>query len=920
MPNAAIATGLVDVVENPNEMPALLAEYSTHAKNFFDTHSGPAIETEHDIYSPIFVMVNEAYDVDFQYYKPATIGRRIERRMALQRMQTVDRYIDFLRVDENELDYLYRDLLIGVTEFFRDRDIWDYLEKQIIPGICEKCSSDEELRFWIPGCATGEEAYSYAILVHEWLTNNHRPLNIRIFATDLHKGSLAIAGSGIYPEVALSNISKERIIRYFTKQESGNYLVNPEIRRMVVFASQNVLKDPPFTKLDLLSCRNLLIYFRGEAQAKALSLFHFALKAKGTLILGPSESLGDIEDEFEEHHRRFKVYSKRRDIKLSNQMAMSQRGVSIDSNTTGLRPIYSDPSTGGRDINLIRAYDSLLEAYAPPSILVRGNGILAHTFGAASDYMRPPSGIASLNLLDIIHSDLRTPIATGFQRVNKEPSPITYGGIKVTLNEDDVRVVRLTISPLSRHRPSDYLLINFEEITKIESRTPTIVDTKDESEPSSYEETDIDEVTRDHVVQLEQQLRYTKENLQATVEELETSNEELQATNEELMASNEELQSTNEELHSVNEELYTVNREHEEKIGELTQMTDDMDNLLASTEIGTIFLDQSLRIRKFTPAAARQFSLLDQDVGRPISHLNRNIEFDNFQNELQTVLNDSTAKTFEVRNTDKHWFLMGLHPYRSENKKTTGVVITFVEITPLRRASSLIERRNQDLQAFAYAISHDLNEPARLIMNFSELLVRAIENNDTNADTNQYMEQIQQASDRLRGMLDGTLEFSRVYTQTNELEPNKLSAIVDDAIEHLAEKIRRLDARVQYNDLPIINCDRRQITRLFSELIDNALQFSDSKVRPEISISHRSMPKKIYIYVSDNGIGVPKPFHDSIFNIFTRAHSHVQSSNNRGVGLSVVKRILERHEGKIHYESNEPVGSRFVMEINIDSD
>ncbi len=896
MPNSTINTGLVDVIVNPNEMPDMLFEYTKHSDTFFESRFMSNPDTEHDIYSAIFGKLKDAYGVDFQFYKPSTIGRRIERRMTLHRSNTVEEYIELLANEKsNELELLYRDLLIGVTQFFRDEEIWQYCEKSIIPSICERVSNDNELRFWVPGCATGEEAYSLAILVHEWLTANGKPQNVRIFATDLHKGSLSVAGKGVYPQSALASMSEERRSRYFSQVDDDYYEVAKDIRSMVVFAYHNILKDPPFTKLDFVSCRNLLIYLLPEAQKRVLGLFHFAMRLNGVLMLGPSESLGEIKTEFEELNRRFKIYIKKRDIKLPFNFKgfSSSKSPETSGGIPLKQPMLRRGAVGGRDINLIRAYDVLLQEYVPPSLLIENNGSLAHTFGTATEYLRPPTGASSLNILDLIHPDLRTAVSTAMQRTNHEPKPISYGGLKVNISQDEVRIVRITIRPLSEYKPSDYLLINIEDT---EASAP--VRTAPSDDVVIHTETEAQEsISSEHIRQLEQELGYTKENLQATVEELETSNEELQATNEELMASNEELQSTNEELHSVNEELYTVNREYEEKITELTQLTDDMDNLLASTDIGTIFLDANLKIRKFTPAAARQFSLLTQDIGRPITHLNRNIDFDNFETELEKVLETDMAKSFEVKNNDNHWFLMSLNPYRNDKNVTTGVVITFVQITLLIEASKEITKRNQDLQSYAYAISHDLSEPVRVMQNFSELLIEDL-GKQKDEVIQSHITEIRSASSRLKQMLDGTLQFSRVMTQGERFKEASLMDCLEDAKNILKTEIKDSDTVILCDQLPPIQCDHFQISRVFKELIDNSIKYHRHGISPEIIIACEKNESECILTLSNNGHQIQEHLHDKIFQIFFSEQVN-NSEKGVGIGLSVAKRIIERHNGSI---------------------
>ena len=378
---------------------------------------------------------------------------------------------------------------------------------------------------------------------------------------------------------------------------------------------------------------------------------------------------------------------------------------------------------GGRDVAMLRAYDTILNKYAPTSILVDSFGQLAHTFNQGSEYLRTADGVATLEVLELIHTDLRMAVSTGLQRARREPSSVRYGGIRVRIDDDDVRVVRVTVEALDERSPADFYLVTFEEA----HRTLRAADVANVSEITNVKQLetlpfDSDGAFSDHVSNLEQELRYTKEYLQATNEELETSNEELQATNEELMASNEELQSTNEELQSVNEELYSVNKEYELKIEELTVMTDDMNNLLVSTDIGTVFLDEELCIRRFTPAVARQFNLMHHDIGRPIAHINANFSFPGLIRELKEVLETGDQREYDVQDEADNWFLMSILPYRRKTGSIDGVLLSFVDITNVRRTAAKLARAGQEMQGFSYAVSHDLLTPLRDITSYAELL------------------------------------------------------------------------------------------------------------------------------------------------------------------------------------------------------
>jgi len=531
------------------------------------------------------------------------VTRRIERRLLLNQSLDLDEYAQRLSADAGELNALYKDLLIGVTKFFRDHEAFARLEREVLPHVVEQVPPDEELRIWVAGCGTGEEAYSLAILLDEQLPAARRRDNIKIFATDVHRASLEFASAGLYDEASLSEVTPARLQRYFVRRGKA-FQVSPELRRMIVFAPHNLIKDAPFTKLNLISCRNLLIYLQPIAQKKVLSLFHFALKTGGVLFLGPSESPGELTEEFDPLDYQWKLYRKRRDTHLPADVRLP-----LSSGYSGLRSPsarlgYPEPQTA--DASLIRVYDALLDSHMPPSLLVNGQRQLVHTFAGAGKYLDVHDGRHTADVLELIHPDLRTPLAGALQRAAKLKSPVAYKDVRVT-TADGPRRLKVSVAPVTpKGFDAGHLLISLEPLDDGESPSPP------------ERELDYGEASREQLRSLEDELRYTKENLQATIEELETSNEELQATNEELVASNEELQSTNEELHSVNEELYTVNAEYQRKIAELTELTGDMDNLLFSTDVGVLFLDGELCIRKFTPKIGEFFDLLPQDIGRRV--------------------------------------------------------------------------------------------------------------------------------------------------------------------------------------------------------------------------------------------------------------------------------------------------------------
>ncbi|WP_243311298.1 chemotaxis protein CheB [Fundidesulfovibrio agrisoli] len=663
MPGSAIATGVVHQVLNPEAMPGAILAHArqTPAKEI------PKPQTvDEGEYSEVFQLLNKGYGIDFAYYKPATVSRRIQRRMSMGGFEHVKQYAEHLENDREALSLMYKDLLIGVTQFFRTPGAFDHLEQVVIPTILDKADPDLGVRVWVAGCATGEEAYSVAMLFQERSAMMENPPNVKIFATDVHRESLAIASSGTYTEESMNNVSHSRRERFFRTVHT-HYQVTQDLRQMIVFTQHDVVNSPPFTKIDLIVCRNLLIYLQPAVQRKVLAMFHFALKPKGTLFLGPSETLGDMEDEFDSVDRHWRIFAKRREARLTN-FARRPDGLALSARQIVLPQL---PRQMGGDKWLLGVYDQLLEKRMPPGFLLSQRNEIIHTFGNASRFLQH-RGRTSLDILDLVQGDLRIALSTAIQKALRDKAPVAYGRVQA-LAGDAEESVSLFVEPVTgKHDDETYLHVVLEPV-KAAEKLPKAADF------------DIDEGSREHLEMVENELRFTKENLQATIEELETSNEELQASNEELVASNEELQSTNEELHSVNQELYTVNSEYENKINELLQLSRDMDNLLKSTEIGTIFLDRELQIRKFTPSATVSFNLMPQDIGRPIQHISSNIVGDDeMLFNARKVLESGVPSQKEVRTADGVWLLKRILPYRTESGGVDGVLITFVDITRLK--------------------------------------------------------------------------------------------------------------------------------------------------------------------------------------------------------------------------------------------
>jgi two-component system, chemotaxis family, CheB/CheR fusion protein len=666
MPLSAVRTGTVDEVLAPEEIALAIAALARPP----DPEEAAAPSVEDRGVDAIMRLLRDEYGIDFSHYKGSTVTRRIERRLSLNRTLDIETYVAQLRSDPRELNQLYEDLLIGVTSFFRDDAAFQVLAQRVIPEIVDRTDPREPIRVWVPGCATGQEAYSIAMLLHEQLTARRRPVNVKILATDVHKRSLEVASAGIYLEPQLTGVSSERLDRFFTLKPEG-YQIAQALRESIVFAPHNLIRDAPFTKLDLITCRNLLIYFQPHAQKTVLTLFHFCLKPGGYMFLGSSESPGGLLDEFDTLDEHSKIYRKRRDIALPRDLKLPlprstavRHAMPTASRATGVHPA------------LLGLYDRLLDKFMPPSFLVDRDGQLVDSFGGVASLLSVKSRRPSQSLVDMVGDELRTVVSGALHRVNRDQSRVRYEG--VALPGRDGRWALLA-EPIAAGPNGDaHILISLIETP--DSSTADGVEGQDAREGAG--DALSTRVSRDHLHALEDELAHTKESLQAALEEHETTNEELQATNEELIASNEELQSTNEELHSVNEELYTVNAEYQKRNADLSELNDDIEHLLNGTDVATMFLDRELRIRKFTPRIADIFEVIPQDIGRPIRTFAHTLHHETLMADVERVLHDGV--TVEAETTDAHGrcYFLRILPYRARTRIAEGSVVPSLVVRP----------------------------------------------------------------------------------------------------------------------------------------------------------------------------------------------------------------------------------------------
>jgi two-component system, chemotaxis family, CheB/CheR fusion protein len=1016
MPSSAQSTGLADEILAPEAIGALLhrlatqPEVSRRERIEQDTRKTDALRGM----EAIFQLFRTAHDIDFSIYKDTTVLRRIHRRVAMVGATSVDEYACQILREPAEMDGLYGDLLIGVTQFFRDPQTFELLSQSVFPELVRAQGADKPIRAWVAGCATGEEAYSIAIAFHEAFDKVGKPFWLKLFATDVHKSSLEHAGRGVYGKNFLKGLTSERVDKYFELRD-GSYQINQEIRKSIVFAPHNVLNDAPFTDLDFVSCRNMLIYFQPVAQRRSLSMFHYALNQGGILLLGGSESPGELSVEFETVHERERIYRKLRAVRLPNEFRSPLNRQSASSlHALSVRRQATTSGSGERQA----LQDQLLNRFMLPSLLIDENRALIDTFGGAEKLLRFPSRQPSLDVLDLVDKSLRTTLAGAIQRAFKDNTAVRFSNVQL-ISDDLAQSFNLTITPLTRPNCSGkHYVIAFEQLAPREPRPNS---RPEQSAGRVVEASGELAASRIHIRQLEEDLRYSRENLQATIEELETSNEELQATNEELIASNEELQSTNEELHSVNEELYTVNAEHQRKIGELAELNQDMHHLLENTDVATVFLDRDLRVRRFTTRVTTLFDLVEHDIGRPIQSFLPKCKIDDLYGKLKEVLKNDQAFEQETHTLDGTCYLLRLLPYRTQGA-LNGVVLMLVDVSSLeflrdrlRWMSAIVESTDdaiigQDLQgritswnagaerlygysaqeaigqstlmlipserrqevdnyrmtiergerqlatdtlrihkdgrpihvsltvspvrdsmnrtigiskiardisqryrmeeeirlqirqreAFLATLSHELRNPLGAALNASRIVRDSRADQATRSEAAEIIErQISIARTLLVDLLDvsriaqGKIDLKRTVLDLRDLVHLVRETTQSEIVRHQQELIFHLPEQPMW-----VSGDRTRLLQIQVNLIHNAAKYSPLGSRIEVRFERDE--DCVLVSVADQGIGIPGDQLTRIFDPFVQiGESQNQSEGGLGVGLTLVRTLVELHGGRV---------------------
>ncbi|MCA1950568.1 MAG: PAS domain-containing protein [Treponema sp.] len=676
MPRSCIATGLVDYILPPAKMPEALVNYIKHPLVREKKSLEGDLQDNLDTLTKIILILRNFGGIDFSFYKDTTILRRLERRLSINRHQTLEEYLEFLKDSDKEKETLQRELLIGVTRFFRDVEAFEALRTKVFPSWKGKTS----IRIWSAGCSTGEEVYSLAILLIEYMEQQGLSMDIKIFATDVDRNSIEYAGKGFYPDSVVADLEPTLLTKYFIRKDNG-YQINDSIRKMIVFATHNLLKDSPFSRIDLIVCRNLFIYIRPEIQTKLLSMFYYSLNTDGYLFLGTSETLGEMSEAFEYIDTKWKIFRIKSNYKeqYGKIVPLLKSGLIEQPNTFPTKVIAEE------GIRIEKILDRTLSLFLPPSVIVDQSFNIIHTINDINPYIKIKPGRFSQNLFDNIPADMSLFVSSLLRKLKHENESIATETI-FDLKGFEEKQILLTGKKIETER-TNYYIISFSENAKTIPAPKAVL-------PEAHSQKEY----RDRVSELEKELQFTKESLQATVEELETSNEELQSSNEELIASNEELQSTNEELQSVNEELYTVNTEYQVKIEELTRLNNDINNLLKNTEIGAIYLDRNLCIRKITPVISKLTPLMASDLGRPIYHLSLGPGLENLFQDIQDVVDSLQPRDREIELEGSGTYLVRIRPYRTDYNAVDGVLIIFVDISDLKKQHKLTQTLSQRLE------------------------------------------------------------------------------------------------------------------------------------------------------------------------------------------------------------------------------
>jgi two-component system CheB/CheR fusion protein len=905
MPRSAIMTGGVDFVLPVTDIPSRLLEYDRRMAGARARNSAVPRDVMQDVLLNIIDLLRTKTAYDFRLYKPGTLQRRVERRMAMAAVEADDmaQYLDILRGDSGELDLLAKDLLINVTSFFRDPKVFDLLAEKVVPDLVRKHAPDQPLRVWIAGCSTGEETYSLAMLFREEIAAAKLNIKLQVFASDVDPDAVARAREGLYPKTIEAEVSPARLERFFSKDDHG-YRVLPELRTAVVFTVQDVLADPPFSRLDLISCRNLLIYLRLEAQAKVLSLFHFALREGGVLLLGNSETVGDAEARFEVISKPERIYRHVGRSQPGEIGSLMGSGEGLRARARGVQGQAPSRQTAAADV----CRRLVTETYAPAAVLINRKYECLYSLGPTDRFLRLAPGQPTNDLLAMARDSLRTRLRSTIQQAIQTNARVVVPGGR--MGHDGGKIsFSIDVQPVLSEG-EELLLVCFVEAPKDKQNGDGFAAPQDTS----------------RIAQLEQELEDTRTELQGAIRNLEDAIEEQKAANEEALSVNEEFQSTNEELltskeelQSLNEELTALNSQLQETLDRQRTTSNDLQNVLYSTNVATIFLDLNFNIRFFTPAVTSLFNLISGDVGRPLANFTSLVSDSTLLTDARTVLQALEPIECEIQAQSGAWYVRRILPYRTQDNGVEGVVITFADVTARRLASDALgaakrqaEQASVAKSRFLAAASHDLRQPLQTLSLLQGLLERTVEGERAEKLVARFGKTLGAMSGMLNTLLDvNQIEAGVVHTEA-------VSFPINDLLERLRDEFTD---QAQSNGLALrvvpcgaaIDSDPRLLEQMISNLLSNALKYTR---QGKVLLGCRRHGETLSIEVWDTGIGIPEAELRAIFEEYHQLDNAARERNRGlGLGLAIVQRLGDLLGHRISVRSRPGKGSVFAIAV-----
>ena len=926
MPRNAIATGFVDLIQNPDSIAREMVHLSASMLN----PTSRLQLTDEDLMSQVFNVLKSVTNINYTYYKQTTILRRIERRLVITHNRNLREYVTYLTNNPEEARLLAKEVLIGVTSFFRDADYFDILKEQVIRPLVLETPRSTQIRVWVAGCSTGEEAYSIAILFREIMEETNLARDIKIFATDLDSDSIAVAGRGSYGDNIIEDVSVTRLSRYFSRK-GNKYLIRPEIRKMIIFAQHNVFQDPPFGKLDLISCRNLLIYFQTVLQRNLFAIFHMALKDKGHLFLGRSESVIDYDDVFRVQCANEKIFVHNASGKapLSDRMNYNMH---LQDNVFEPNRFLGQGEGADIKYKASELQTGILEALMPATVVVNDQNELWRSYGECEKFLSISAGAATRDIFSLIRNDLKIALSTILRESRQKHERVAYDSVPVQI-EEKPEYISIIAQPLAdKHGEKT----EFTAIAFIRGKREV---------GEGMVKYQIDTAAAQRISNLEKELRVAQENLHHTVTELESVNAELQAANEELLTANEELQSSNEELQSVNEELYTVNSEYQAKVNELAGLNDDLANFLSTTLVGILMVDRDLNIRKFTEYISTEFHVAEQDVGRSLRYISYNFGTIDLIGLCREVLKTRTPSEHHAASSSGRSYLIRIAPYQpysgtrqrdqmeteelNQHHKPHGLVITFIDTTKqvddqeqieeMARALRVAVKSAQEKETFLSHMSHDMRTPMAAIFGLTQLTL----GEEMSEAVRDNLEKIQTSSRYLMSLIEEILETSRinagkvvsVYTAVKE---NALLEDIETIIaEHCRESGLTFRSKVQGCRRRYVMMDTEHVERILMNLLGNAVKFTQKGGEIGLSLHVKYDSDKAYhtYEISDNGCGISEEFLHRMFLPFEQ-ESMEPEREGTGLGLYISKNLVDLLGGKISCTSRLGEGTTFTVELS----